>query len=121
MSAPGFLQVVTTVASKEQAGSLAQRLVELHLAGCVQVSGPITSTYWWKGKMEKSEEWCCIIKTSAARYDEVEREVRSLHTYEKPEIIAFPIVSGSATYLEWLGDSLGTEREGRGTNDRGER
>jgi periplasmic divalent cation tolerance protein len=101
-----FLQVITTVSSREQARSIARRLTELHLAGCVQVYGPIASTYWWQGKIETSEEWSCIIKTSAERYNDLEQEIRSMHTYEEPEIVAFPIVSGSRTYLDWLENSL---------------
>lgn len=102
----GFVQVVTTTDTKDRATTIARHLLNRRLAGCVQVTGPIISSYWWKGKIETSEEWCCVIKTAADRYQEVEREVRAVHSYEEPEILAFPVVSGSKTYLDWLAGSM---------------
>ncbi len=102
-----FLQVVTTTDTKEQASHIAQHLLERRLAGCVQVSGPITSSYWWQGKIETCDEWYCVIKTAADRYAQVEREIRAVHPYAEPEIIALPVVFGSKSYLDWLASSLG--------------
>jgi periplasmic divalent cation tolerance protein len=104
-----FIQVVTTVDTKDHATRIAQHLLDRRLAGCVQVTGPITSSYWWKGKIETSEECYCVIKTAADRYTEVEREIRAVHPYEEPEILAFPVVSGSKTYLQWLAGSVKSE------------
>lgn len=101
-----YVQVVTTADTRENATKIAQHLLDRRLAGCVQVSGPITSSYWWKGKVETAEEWYCVIKTAAQRYAEVEREIRVVHPYEEPEILAFPVIFGSKTYLEWLADSM---------------
>ncbi len=101
----GCLQVETAVATREQADLLARDLVERHLAACVQVRGPIRSTFWWRGKMEQAEEWSCVVKTVAARYEELEQAIRLLHPYEEPEIIAFPIDGGSRTYLQWIEES----------------
>ena len=103
---PDFIQVVTTAASKEQAARIAQHLLDRRLAGCVQVSGPISSSNWWQGKLETAEEWYCIIKTTAARYPEVEAAIRTVHQYDVPEILAFPVVFGSKNYLDWLADTL---------------
>lgn len=100
------IQVVTTTDTRENANKIAKHLLDLRLAGCVQVGGPIASSYWWKGKIETAEEWCCVIKTVAERYEDVEREIRAVHPYEEPEILAFPVVSGSKTYLKWLADSV---------------
>ena len=99
---PEFLQVVTTVDDEQHATNIAQQLVESRLAACVQVKGPFTSTYWWEGKIESAREWSCVIKTSSKRYDEVEEKIRALHPYEEPEILAFPVVKGSESYLRWL-------------------
>jgi periplasmic divalent cation tolerance protein len=72
------------------------------LAACVQITGPATSVYRWQGKVESSQEWLCIIKTQASGYPAVEAAIRELHTYQVPEIVAVPIVAGSAEYLAWL-------------------
>jgi len=101
-----FIQVITTVDSRENAVKIAERLLERRLAGCVQVSGPITSSYWWEGRIETSEEWYCVIKTAAGLYKDVEREIVSAHPYEVPEILALPVVDGSKPYLDWLADSM---------------
>ncbi len=97
-----FIQVTTTASTKDEAAKIATVLLERRLAACVQVVGPIESHYWWKGKIERSGEWLCIIKTVRARYPAVESAIRASHSYEIPEIVACPIEEGSDPYLEWL-------------------
>ena len=104
-----FLQVTTTTESKEEAKIIARHLVGKKLAACVQILGPITSTYRWKGKVETAEEWLCLIKTRDDLYNKVEATIKSLHTYETPEIIAVPVVKGSSDYLQWLDSELNKE------------
>lgn len=101
-----YIQVMTTVDSSEDAQDIAEALVERRLAGCVQVVGPITSTYRWEGAVTTDEEWLCLIKTSADLYPILERELEALHPYDVPEILALPVVRGSQAYLDWLGDEL---------------
>lgn len=100
------LQVLTTIDSEEAAERIAVALVERRLAACVQVLGPLTSTYRWQGEVERAREWMCVAKTTAARYPEVEAAIRELHPYDEPEIVATPIVAGSKGYLDWIGASL---------------
>jgi Uncharacterized protein involved in tolerance to divalent cations len=101
-----FLQVLTTTETKEEAGKIAQYLVEQKLAACVQITGSITSIYRWKGKVETAQEWLCLIKTREELYSKVETAIKKLHSYETPEIIAVPIIKGSSEYLSWLNDVL---------------
>ncbi|MFH0844913.1 MAG: divalent-cation tolerance protein CutA, partial [Pseudomonadota bacterium] len=84
------------------AQEISRAVVEKRLAACAQVIGPITSTYWWKGKIEEEEEWICILKTREALYEDLEKTIREMHPYDVPEIVAVPIVTGSRSYLEWL-------------------
>ena len=100
------LQVVTTIDTKEHGDAIGKKLLEKRLAACVQIEGPISSSYWWKGEMETAKEWRCIIKTPVEKYNEVERTIRSNHPYEEPEIIGLAITAGSSTYLEWIEDTL---------------
>lgn len=97
-----YIQVITTTASKEDAQKIADTLVEKRLAGCVQVIGPITSTYWWKGKVETAEEWLCLIKSRQNLYPELEEAIKEVHPYEVPEVLAVRVVAGSRDYLQWL-------------------
>lgn len=103
------IQVLTTTEKREDAERIAGMLVSRRLAACVQVVGPISSTYRWKGTVESASEWQCQIKTSADRYDDVEAAIRTHHPYDVPEIIALPIVQGNAAYLEWLHESVREE------------
>lgn len=100
-----FIQVVTTTETKEQARAIARHLVEEELAACVQIIPGVESTYLWKGKIETSREFMCLIKTREDLYPQVEAAIKSMHPYEVPEIIALPIVKGSKDYLNWLAES----------------
>jgi periplasmic divalent cation tolerance protein len=100
----GFIQVTTTTATREDAERIARALVEKRLAACVQIVGPITSIYRWKGKIETTGEWLCLIKGRQEGFGAIERAIRSLHPYETPEIVAVPITAGSQGYLDWLRD-----------------
>ncbi|MCX8035730.1 MAG: divalent-cation tolerance protein CutA [Candidatus Sumerlaeia bacterium] len=97
-----YMQVTTTTETREQAGQIARGVVERRLAACAQIIGPITSTYWWKGRVETSDEWMVVMKTRAALLPQLQEAIRSLHTYEVPEIVAVPIAAGNPAYLQWL-------------------
>ena len=101
-----YIQVVTTAEKKEDAEKIAKILVEKRLAGCVQIIGPIKSTYWWQGNIEIAEEWLCVIKTRKALYEELEKSIQEIHPYETPEILTVPIDEGNRDYLEWLDNEL---------------
>jgi periplasmic divalent cation tolerance protein len=105
--ADSYLQVTTTTESRTHAQALARTIVKARLAACVQVLGPIESTYWWNDEVETAEEWMCLMKTTARRYPQLEQLIRSQHTYEVPEITASPIALGSDEYLEWIGRETG--------------
>jgi periplasmic divalent cation tolerance protein len=94
--------VFMTAANGEEATRLADMLVGAHLAACVQILPEMESVYRWQGKVERQAEVLLIAKTTREKFDELEQEVRALHSYDTPEIVAVPIVAGSAPYLEWL-------------------
>jgi len=94
--------VFMTAANGEEATRLAEMLVGAHLAACVQILPEMESVYRWQGKIERQSEVLLIAKTTRGKFDDLEREVRALHSYNTPEIVAVPIVAGSAPYLEWL-------------------
>nr|PZN81111.1 MAG: divalent-cation tolerance protein CutA [Pseudomonadota bacterium] len=97
-----YLLVLSTCPDETVASRIARQLVEEKLAACVNRLTPVRSTYSWKGRIEDEPEVLLIIKTTAARYGELELRLKALHPYEVPEIIALPIVRGSGSYLEWL-------------------
>ena len=97
-----FIEVRTTAAKREDAARIARALVEKRLAACAQIVGPIASTYWWQGKIETAEEWLCLAKARKEDYRKIERAIKDLHPYQTPEIVALPILAGSAEYLRWV-------------------
>ena len=101
-----YIQVTTTTETKEQAQAIARHLVEEKLAACVQITGAIESIYRWKGKVEITQEWLCLIKTREDLFLKIESAIKKMHSYDMPEIIAIPIVKGSKEYLAWLDDTL---------------
>jgi periplasmic divalent cation tolerance protein len=94
--------VLVTAPSREAAEELGELLIARRVAACVNVVGPITSIYRWAGEVSRDEEHLLLIKSTKARYAEVETLVRENHTYELPEVIALPVVAGLEPYLEWV-------------------
>jgi periplasmic divalent cation tolerance protein len=111
------IQVSTTVEKREDATRIARALTEKRLAACVQIIGLIRSTYWWKGKIEETDEWLCLLKTRKDLYEKLEKTLRAIHPYEVPEITAQPIVAGSRSYLQWI-DEETTKRKVQGAGCR---
>jgi periplasmic divalent cation tolerance protein len=105
-----YIQLFTTTEKRDDAEIIAREVVKKRLASCAQVVGPIKSTYWWKEKIEQTEEWLCIMKSRSDLYDELEEAIKNIHPYEVPEIVAVPIVSGSQSYLEWLDNEVRSSR-----------
>jgi periplasmic divalent cation tolerance protein len=97
-----IIQIVTTVGDKDEAERIGRYLVEERLAACAQIAGPIKSIYRWKGKVEEAEEWQCIIKSRKSYYGKIEEEIKRLHSYELPEIIALDIDHVLTEYADWV-------------------
>lgn len=98
-----------TAANREEAARLAEMLVGKRLAACVQILPEMESVYRWQGKIERQREVLLIAKTASAKFAALEREVRALHSYETPEIVALPITAGSSPYLAWLSANVTDE------------
>ena len=102
MSEP--LVIFTNCPDEATAERIARVLVEQRLAACVNRLTPVQSTYRWQGAVEQAVEVPLLIKSTRARYPELEAAIRSLHPYTVPEIIAVPIAAGYAPYLRWVED-----------------
>ena len=104
-----YYQVSTTTDTREAAAALAESAVEARLAACAQVLGPITSTYWWAGKVERSEEYLVLLKTTARRAEALQAHLVAQHSYDVPEVIQTPITAGNPAYLSWVGEETRAE------------
>ncbi|HWR14975.1 MAG TPA: divalent-cation tolerance protein CutA [Terriglobales bacterium] len=98
--------VLTTTDSREEAEKIANALVHRQLAACVNIVGPITSIYSWKGKVENAQEFLLLIKTTEDAFEPLRDAVRELHSYELPEFIELGISRGEGKYLAWITQSV---------------
>jgi len=106
LMATSLIVVLTGTSSRDEAQAIADAAVAQRLAAAAQVLGPVTSTYRWDGTITHAEEWLCLLKTTAPRYDALEQTILALHSYTLPGILAIPVVTGSTPYLTWLAQEL---------------
>lgn len=88
---------------------IAHRLVETRVAACVNLVAKVRSVYRWQGKIEDSQEWLLVIKTSRDRFEALRHSLEAAHSYELPEVLALPVIDGSPNYLAWLDAEVATE------------
>ena len=101
--------ILSTCATEEEAERIARALVEARHAACVNVVPGARSFYRWQGAIEDAREFLLIIKSSRPQFDALRAALEKLHSYDVPEVVAFPIVDGSPNYLNWLAGNLGSE------------
>jgi periplasmic divalent cation tolerance protein len=99
---PRVFQLESTVESPAEARKLASALVEKRLAACVQVVGPISSTFRWEGRVQEAEEHLLLCKVAGERLEAAISLIEELHGYDVPEVLAFEVTKGSRSYLEWV-------------------
>jgi len=102
-----YIVVLITAPNEEEGVKIAHSLVSEGLGACVNIVKDIRSIYTWKGKIEDESEVLLIIKTRFELFEKLCKRAKELHSYEVPEIIALPIVSGSESYLRWIEESTG--------------
>ena len=96
-----YIMITTTFDNKEEANAIIEMLLEKRLVSCCQLSN-ITSSYHWKGNIEHTEEFLLQMKSKKSLYKEIEEEILKLHSYEIPQLIAYDIVDGYKSYLDWI-------------------
>ncbi|OPY83384.1 MAG: Divalent-cation tolerance protein CutA [Syntrophorhabdus sp. PtaU1.Bin153] len=97
-----IIQVTTTGDDRNMMEKIGRIIVEQRLASCAQISGPFKSIYWWKGNIEETEEWSCILKSTKAHYEEIQNKIKELHSYDVPEIISVEINRTLPDYEQWV-------------------
>jgi len=99
-----YIIILITTTNTDEAKKICNSLVTKKLAACGNIVSPVHSIFQWKGELCKEEEALLILKSTAKNFQELEAEVKKLHSYETPEIIALPISAGSQQYLQWVAD-----------------
>ena len=97
-----FIKISTTLPKRSDAIKIAEMLAQKKLSACTQIIGPMESVFRWRGKLRKAKEWLCLIKTKKSLYKKVENEIKKIHPYDVPEIVAVPIIEGNREDLKWV-------------------
>ena len=98
--------IFVTASNKKEAQKIAAGLIKQKLAACVNIVDKVDSLFFWEAKIQKAKESLLIIKSKKEKMSKVIRLVKSLHSYEVPEIIALPIIAGDKPYLRWIDAAL---------------
>jgi len=101
-----YIVILVTAKDKAEAEKISQALLEEKLIACANIVSPIASCFLWQGKIDKAEECLIIMKSRTDLFAQLLQQVKMLHSYEVPEILALPIVLGSADYLAWMQNVL---------------
>lgn len=101
-----YCVVFITTPDRESAERIANFTVENKLGACVNIVQLHQSVFFWKGNIESYQEHLLIIKTRIEKFQELENQIKSIHPYSVPEIIAIPIIAGNQEYLDWIDETL---------------
>ena len=97
-----YILILVATKDKQEAEIITKALLNERLIACGNIAGPVTSFFHWSGQIEKSEECLVVMKSRMDLFAQVAERVKGLHSYEVPEILAFPIADGLKTYLDWV-------------------
>lgn len=101
-----YIVVIMTTSNKEEAAKIVRSLLKERLIACANIVGPVSSLFWWQGKIDEENEFLVFMKSHKSLFERLSERVTEIHSYEVPEIIALPIIEGSPPYLKWLKTSL---------------
>lgn len=97
-----MILIYVTCESAKQAERIGRHLLKKRLAACINIFPEIRSVYWWKGKLEGAKESVLIIKTTEKKFEEIEKEIVKLHSYETPCIFSIKVDKVYKPYFDWL-------------------
>jgi periplasmic divalent cation tolerance protein len=101
-----YILAIITTPNIEESEKIAHELLKRRLTACVNIIPLVKSRYWWKGNIESDDESLIIVKSKKELFDELLKTVKTLHSYEVPEIISFQIQKGYKDYLSWIEKSV---------------
>ena len=105
MKESGHIVLLITTKNEEEAKRISRVLLERKKAACVNILDA-DSHFWWEGNIESAHESLLIVKSKASLLSEIIDLVRTAHSYDVPEIIALPVISGNQDYLDWIDDNV---------------
>ncbi len=101
-----YIQVFVSCASREEAKTLVDSLLNDQIIACAQILPGIESFYRWQGQTERAEECLLLLKSQSDKFPAIERTIKALNSYDVPEILAMPVTAGSTAYLKWINEQI---------------
>jgi len=101
-----FVLLVISSSSEHESREIISALLGNRLIACANVGSKVKSSYWWKGKIEEADEFIITAKTRLSLVRKITEEVKNIHSYEVPEILALPVLDGNQDYLDWLNNEI---------------
>lgn len=101
-----YIVVIMTAADKEEAVKIVRHLLSERLIACANIVGPVSSLFWWEGRIDEADEFLVFMKSKKELFKRLSESAKEIHSYQVPEIIALPVIEGLSSYLDWLGASL---------------
>ena len=101
-----YIIVLVTTANRAEAEKISQALLKERLIACANIVNPVTSFFFWSGKIDRAEECLVVMKSRRDLFGELAERLKGLHSYEVPEVLALPIVEGSKDYLDWIDEVI---------------
>lgn len=101
-----YVVIFMMVPDEKEATKIVRDLLKERLIACANIVGPVSSLFWWEGKIDKASEFLVIMKSRKNLFKKLSERVKELHSYEVPEVIALPVIEGLPSYLNWLDASL---------------
>lgn len=97
--------LLLTCSTKEEALKIAKELLEKRLVACTKITS-VESNYLWKGNLENSNEVLLVMESHESKFNEIEKVVKSLHSYEQFVLVGFPITQMASGVSNWLNKEL---------------
>ena len=108
-----YILVIITASSVEEAKTISDTLLNKRLAACTNQLSDVKSLYWWENSIQSSDEVMLLAKSRATQFDEIVLAVKEVHSYDIPEVLAIPILSGNPEYLNWIFEETGEKENGQ--------
>ena len=102
---------MVTCASSKEARSISESLLKKRLVACASVVSGVNSRFWWKGRIDSAKECLVLLKSKKENFVKIEKEIKRIHSYEVPEIIAIPVIAGSRDYLKWVEGAINSKSQ----------